>query len=55
MKDEKINTPEELMEYMNANILYGFVDSKGKIYTPSDEKNFKMDAETYGNYLVQRD
>lgn len=41
MKDEKINTPEELMAYMNENILYGFVDSKGKIYTPSDEKKFQ--------------
>lgn len=32
MTYELIKTPEELLEYMNQNIKYGFVNSNGKIY-----------------------
>ena len=36
MKEKKINTPEELLEFMEQNIHYGFVDKTGKIHTPQD-------------------
>ena len=29
---DSINTPEELLEYMNNNIKYGFVGKNGKKY-----------------------
>lgn len=41
MKYGKIKTPKELLEFMNQNIKYGFVDFEGKIYTPNSDKNFQ--------------
>lgn len=35
MKYEDVNTPEELLRFMQSNIHYGFVDDDDEIYTPS--------------------
>lgn len=35
---KKINTPEELLEFMNKNIEYGIYGTDNKIYTPGTEE-----------------
>lgn len=40
MKYEDINTPEELLKYMD-NITYGFISNEGKIYTEPDSDEYK--------------
>lgn len=46
MKYEDIKKPTELLDYMNNNIQYGFVDDKGKIYNSSNEKEFQNGCRT---------
>lgn len=38
MKGKEINTPEELLKFMDQNIQYGFVNRMGEIYTAKDPK-----------------
>lgn len=42
MNYEKIKTPEELMEYMDKNILYGFYDYKNHKKYYGNDKNFNF-------------
>ncbi len=46
MKYEDIKTPEELAEFMNNNINYGFVDDNGKVYDSSNEEEFEEGCKT---------
>lgn len=41
MEYKYIKTPEQLLLYMNENIKYGFVDSKGKKYGPWNNEEFQ--------------
>lgn len=41
MKYEDIETPEELLSFMNEHISYGFVDDEGEIYDLSDDERFE--------------
>lgn len=42
MNLDSFKTPEELIEYMNAHIEYGFIGDNGEKFTPEDPARFQM-------------
>ncbi len=46
MKYEEINTPMQLLDFMNDNIKYGFVDDNKKVYGGSNEDEFENGCRT---------
>ncbi len=52
MKEEykKIQNPEELLDFMNKNINYGYLSKNDKIYH-QDDPNF--DKDWYNNYILE--
>lgn len=46
MKYEDIKTPEELLEFMNKNIHYGFVDENGIIYDGKNNEIFQIGCQS---------
>ena len=51
MKYEKCLTPENLLEYMNENINYGFVGKSGKTY--KEQGNDEWNEDWYNECIVQ--
>ncbi len=51
MEFENINTPEELLENMHKNIIYGFVCKNAKVYTDAFSEESKKDW--YNQCIIQ--
>ena len=49
---EKINTPNELLEFMSARINYGYLGKNGRVYH-YDDKDFNSDW--YEQYILETD
>lgn len=46
MKYNDIKTPEQLLQYMDESIKYGFVDDNEKIYGPWNNQEFQQGCQT---------
>ena len=42
MKYSDINTPEELLEFMSNNIIYGYISNNGKLYDNPNDSEWNM-------------
>jgi len=46
MKYDEVETPSQLLDFMNDHIMYGFKGTDGELYTEDDSENFKFGEET---------
>lgn len=46
MKYDEVETPSQLLDFMNDHIMYGFKGTDEELYTEDDSENFKFGEET---------